>query len=246
MMYKNITTYLCCIFQLLHVAYSCAPPIPSNTTGPAPAFPTVTVGEDDYPDLATTGYVQNHFCLNVNNLTASIEFYTKTFGMRMIFTFWATEKMSITYLAHSQGGHNGSVYQTVSELNRNKNNMEGLLELIYYDYGHTNEHSSTIEHDTFSHLGVIVPDIHAAEKRFRENGVQVLRGAGKTATEEFEKKLARAYGLGKAWDENKQEVIDLLNVILESVPGINDFVFITDPDGNLIEIQPQDAPQIPL
>jgi lactoylglutathione lyase len=246
---KHLIGSLYLIVQLLSVAQSCAPPSlpPSNTTGPAAPFPTVVIGGNAYADLATTGFVLNHFCLNVNNLNASIEFYTKVFGMRLIFTFWATEKMSISYLAHSHGGKNGTAYQTVSELNQNKNNMEGLLELIYYDYDCTDEHPSTIELDnTFSHLGMVVPDIHAAQKRFEEFGVPVLRGAGETATEEFEKKLASAYGLGKAWDDNKEEVIDLLNVILASVPGINDFVFVTDPDGNLIEVQPQELPQIPI
>lgn len=247
---KSLIAPLFLGLQLLSSAKACSPPniAPSNTTGPAPAYPTVVVGSDDPADLATTGFTLSHFSLNVNNLTASVDFYTKVFGMRLIFEFWATEKMAISYLAHSHGGKNGTAYQTVSELNRNKNNMEGLLELIYYDYDGAEQHSSTIQSDnTFSHLGMVVPDIAAAGKRFEDHDVTVLRASGAPATEEFEERLSRVYGIRGVWGQDKQVAIDVLNTILQNVPAVSTILpFITDLDGNLIEVQPQELPQIPI
>ncbi|PGG98202.1 hypothetical protein GX51_06922 [Blastomyces parvus] len=166
--------------------------------------------------------------------------------MRLIFTFRATEKVSISYLAHSHGGKNGTAYQTTSELNRNKNNMEGLLELLHYDYD-SYKHPPTISLDnTFSHFGIVVPCVTRFQKRVDKLKLPILKRAGGEMTQEALEAVAKSHGLRKMWEENKLEAESLLLMLLESIPGFSDFIFMTDPDGNLIEVQPQELPQIPL
>lgn len=48
--------------------------------------------------------------------------------MRMIFLYDETEDYSIMYMAHSQGGKNGTGYQTGADMIAEKNNMQGLIE----------------------------------------------------------------------------------------------------------------------
>jgi lactoylglutathione lyase len=93
---------------------------------------TYTQGTDGPPDLATLGYFVNHIGLLVSNSTASREWYSKVLGMRHVFTFDNAGLLKITYMAHVQGGRNGTGFQTGPELVRDKNNLAGLVELIEY------------------------------------------------------------------------------------------------------------------
>jgi lactoylglutathione lyase len=91
-----------------------------------------TPGDDGPADVATTGYFVNHVALLVSNMTATREWYTKVFGMRHIFTVDLSEYYQIMYMGHSQGGRNGTGFQSGAEMNRDKNNMAGLMEFQTY------------------------------------------------------------------------------------------------------------------
>ncbi len=229
--------------QLLPEAMACTPQPPPSK--PNQKFPYTIKGTDDPADPVTMGFVMNHFSLNVKNVTRSVDFYTKVFGFRLIFIFRGTEKLSVAYLAHSHGGKNGTAYQTTSELNRNKNNMEGLLELVSYTDQDAELQASTQKSNTFSHLGIIVPDVAAAQRHFLRHGVTLLKRTGERERESARKQLAAAYGMSKPLRTNATEA-EILFTILNSVPSAMDFVTAVDPDGNLIEIQPQSATQLPL
>ena len=41
----------------------------------------------------------------------------------------------VMYMAHSQAGRNGRGYQTGAELERDKNNLGGLVEFVQYKVG---------------------------------------------------------------------------------------------------------------
>ena len=205
-------------------------------------FPKVEKGSDDPADYATTGYVLNHFALNVKNMTRSLEWYRDVLGLRLIFNFRATEKLSIAYMAHSHGGKNGTGYQTVSEMNRLKNNMEGLLELIHYDDPDADLVASTVKANTFSHYGLIVPDVPAAQARFEKLGVNILKKAGVGG--DLQGPIAEAYGLGSVFEKDPAEAEKIEKALLAT--GGQDFVIITDPDGNMIEVQSLYAPQLDL
>ena len=219
-------------------ASACAPPThPSNTTGGPPGF---ELGSDTPADPATLGYYSNHISLNVRNLTASIDFYARAFGYRHIFTMQPSDSLRIAYLGHSQGGRNGTGYQTAAELSRDKNNLAGLLEMISIDVdlaeGDLPKPSSE-RTNTFGHVGMIVPDIEAAQARLEALGdVEILKRCGEPIPRGG--KLAMAQGFSP---EVVEKLGDEFGVILEVMDVLNDrFVFVVDPDGNIVEIQPRE------
>ena len=90
----------------------------------------------------------------------------------------------------------GTAYQTTNELNRNKNNMEGLLELISFTRpSQDKQEPSTKVTNTFSHFGIIVPDVKAAQDRFDQFGWPILARAGDQGA--FPAELLNSYGLGE-------------------------------------------------
>lgn len=226
----------------LSVALACLPNLPRNDEANSTTFPRVERGSDDPADVATTGYSLNHFSLNVKNMTRSIQWYSDVLGLRLIFNFRATEKLSIAYLAHSHGGKNGTGYQTVSELNRHKNNMEGLLELVHYDDPAADLVPSTARANTFSHYGLIVHDVPAAQARFERLGVNILKRAGEA--HELKGPVAEAFGLGSVFERDPAEAEQIAQALLAT--GGMEFVIIADPDGNMIEVQSLFSPQLDL
>ena len=149
--------------------------------------------------METVGYNINHIGLNVANLTASLHFYVDLIGMRHIFTYHATPYFKIAYIGHIAGGYNGTGYQTPLELNRQKNNMKGLIEFVYIAPDATDPPpksplASTRKSNTFSHVGLVVPDIEATQKRLQEANVTILKTTG--ADPSSTGALPNAYGLG--------------------------------------------------
>ncbi|CAH0042697.1 unnamed protein product [Clonostachys rhizophaga] len=205
-----------------------------NSTGPP-----ITWGPDTPSDPATAGYFLNHFSINVKNLTATLDFYSRAFGLRHIFTVQASEHLSIAYMGHSQGGRNGTGYQTTAELNRDKNNAAGLVEMIYFDIPDKSHlQASSVRTNTFGHMGVIVPDVEAAQARLEAlPGVRILKRFGAPTESEGEVAIANGFppeALAQVSAEERATIAAVLSVINER------FLYVADPDGNIIEVQPQD------
>jgi len=112
------------------VAFGCNP---ANIARQAEGNDTLplkfTPGGDPPADPATLSYFINHIALQVSNITRSREWYSNVLGMRHIFTVEISPNYTITYMGHSQGGRNGTGFQTGLEMVRDKNNMAGLVEL---------------------------------------------------------------------------------------------------------------------
>jgi lactoylglutathione lyase len=206
------------------LTHACPPPSNSSSS-------PLVLGNDGPADLATTGYNLNHFGLIISNATATLHFYGKILGMRHVFTFSASPSYTIIYMGYSQGGKNGSAYQTGEELYRQKTNSEGLLEFIYPHNATTELEASTVRANTFSHVGIVVPDVRKAEARMREFGVEILKGVGVVPA--ADDPAAKAFGLG--------DDIGVAEEALEGVRmiGFSDFLIVKDPDGNAVEIQEQ-------
>ena len=97
---------------------------------------TYTPGDDPPADTDTVSYFVNHVGINVANLTRTSEWYSRVVGMRHVFTIDLEGGFSFMYMAHSQGGRNGTGFQTGAEMQRDKNNMAGMIEFQSYTVGH--------------------------------------------------------------------------------------------------------------
>lgn len=211
----------------------------SNSTHSQPN--PMQLGPDTPSAPETTGYFVNHLSLNVVNLTASMEFYTSVFGMRHVFTYRATEHLSFTYLSHSQGGRNGSAYQTTAEILRLKNNNAGHIELMHLDVPRSDTpvdkpgpKPESKRGNKMNHIGIIVPDLEAAQKRLEEFGVTIHKKIGEAVPEDGY--LGDKYWLGDAAENLSDEEFE---EIREGMRLFNWWtVFASDPDGNLLEILP--------
>ena len=192
------------------------------------------LGNDGPADPATIGYTINHFGLLVNNITASMHFYGEVLGMRHVFTYHASSAYAIAYLGHSQGGKNGTGYQSGAELYAQKTNTAGLLELMYLkdvNDAFPRFTPSTEVVNTFSHVGLVVPDVKATEARMIERGVRILKKSGADIVAGSDMTLA--FGILDGSVD-----IAATKAGIEAI-GFKDFLIIADPDGNMIEIQAQ-------
>jgi lactoylglutathione lyase len=121
----SITTIFCLGVPM---ALSCN--LQTNLTSPLPY--NQTIGDDCPADPATSSYFINHASVTVSNITATKEWYRDVLGMRHMFTVELSDKYTIMYMGHSQGGRNGRGYQEGKELARDKNNLAGLMEFVEY------------------------------------------------------------------------------------------------------------------
>lgn len=88
--------------------------------------------------------------------------------------------------------------------------------------------------NTLSHLGLIVPDIAAAQKRFDSLNVPILKHVGEMPTTDGDAIVARAWGFDPDVPEEVKSALAGIAGI-----GFQDFVIVADPDGNLLEVQQQ-------
>jgi hypothetical protein len=110
----------------------------------------------------------------------------------------------------------------VREINRQKNNMEGLLGLVHYSDPTEPLVPSTAHANTFGHFGVIVPDIPAAQARFEKLGVNFIKKAGEAA--KLEGPTAESYELGAVYERDPVEAEELYQAVL--APGLMDFALL--------------------
>ncbi|KAH7161193.1 hypothetical protein EDB81DRAFT_784037 [Dactylonectria macrodidyma] len=213
--------------------------IRSTSNNGTAKYPYPEMGSDAPADPETTGYFINHFSLNVMNLTASVDFYSQVFGLRKIFTLHVSEHYSITYMGHSHGGKNGTGYQTVDELNREKNNSEGLLELVSLDIPGNELPASTKKANTFGHIGMTVPDIEATQRRLEAySGVEIIKGFNE------DMKLPSDIATSSSLSPEAVALLDpaeLAFIMAVLSPALKGLIFVEDPDGNMIEIQPAEG-----
>ena len=127
-------------------------------------------------------------------------------------------------------------------MNRQKNNMAGLLELVHYDNPNANLVPSTKVTNTFSHLGLIVPDINATQTRLEHYGADILKNLGEEPKMDGE--IAFAYGIGDVAQRDPKGAEEIFNSLLK--PGSKDFIFVADPDGNYVEVESLYHPQLDL
>lgn len=202
-------------------------------------YPLTTLGPEG-SDPETTSYFFNHISLNVRNMTGSIEFYSSVLGMRLLFTVEVSPHASISYMGYSNGGKNGTGYQTTEELNRDKNNAQGLIELIWIGLPGAAGNSSTEVGNTFANLGLVVADPQSTEFRLDEYGVEIYKRFGADLPKDGP--FARATGLGGNLSGLSSEEFESIWITMNAFT--KESIYAADPDGNMIAIQGPRGPQL--
>ncbi|KAM0236948.1 hypothetical protein ACHAP5_009234 [Fusarium lateritium] len=208
-------------------------------------YPYPILGTDEASDILTTGYFINHLAFTAKNLTASIEFYSDVLGFRKLFTLQLSETYSITYLGHAQGGRYRTGYQTALEMNREKNNAQGLIEIYYVDVPVKNIESTSQRANTFGHVGVVVPDTKALQERLDTMPhVNVIKKFGEPFVNlDTDSVVGPAIGLSQS--VVAQLSLEEREAIVKGFGhSVDPLIFLTDPDGNFIELQPQEGAEL--
>ncbi|KAJ5160171.1 Glyoxalase/Bleomycin resistance protein/Dihydroxybiphenyl dioxygenase [Penicillium canariense] len=197
------------------------------------------IGDDGPAPAATLGFAINHFGLLTTNLTGMKHFYGDILGMRLLFDAHLTPEYTVTYMGYSQGGRNGTGFQSGAEMTRDKNNLYGLLELVQFNVSDDRLVGSTKRTNTFGHVGLIVADVEKAQTYLESRGVEILKRI-KEPLSGFTGSIQNAFGVGEFAGEHIAAKMALLKA--QSLIGMEMFLMVQDPDGNLVEIQQQDAP----
>lgn len=183
----------------------------------------LTIGTDPPASQSTYGYSLNHFALVVFDITSMRHFYGIVLGMRHIMTYQVSASYNVTFMGYpvSQSG-----FQTGEELPHDLTRRDGILEFLHASDGVQNVNDGKV--GRFSHMGIVVPDVRAAEKRVKEFGVLILKGLG-VDTIEPGSSVAKWWGLDYAR-------------VLEVRMGAKDMewgniLLVIDPDGNVVEVK---------
>ncbi|AHZ85337.1 lactoylglutathione lyase [Bdellovibrio bacteriovorus] len=133
------------------------------------------------PDKETQKYVFNHTMLRIKDPKASLDFYTRVLGMKLVrkldFAEW---KFSLYFLAYVP---EGTDVPTENEANaRYAFGREAVLELTHNwgteEQETTPYHNGNTEPRGFGHICISVPDIQQACARFESLGVNFQKRLG--------------------------------------------------------------------
>ncbi|KAI1261745.1 hypothetical protein F5Y18DRAFT_400337 [Xylariaceae sp. FL1019] len=231
-----LTTTLLWTF-LLAVHVRARPIVEEQSAGNGEA-PSLLIGpEGSDPD--TVGFFINHSSMNVKNFTRSVNFYRDVFGMRLLYTLQATEHYSITNMGHSSGGNNGTGYESTKTMIDNLTNMKGQIELLYLNVpGAEDLPAATETTQTYSHLGFVAPDILAMQARLESYNVPIHKRSGDPYP------ATGPASIGAGFDEKQRKMLsdeefDNINNIQSQLHSTS--IFCSDPDGNLLEVRPQEG-----
>lgn len=210
--------------------------LPSALSQELPDF--MTLGTDGPADKEVQSFHINHAGLNVHNLTASMDFYGNVLGMRHMITIQYTPSYSLTYMGFAQGGRNGTGFQTGAELFRDKNNIDGLIKLFHFADSKNTLAASTERTNTFANIGLVVPDLQAAQDRFEKHGVKIIKRIGEIDVPK-DGPLANATNIGPVSTSDAAEVDAVIQGLLTT--DFENILFVEDPDGNMVEIVKQNG-----
>lgn len=130
-------------------------------------------------DPATLGFTLNQTMLRVRDPAASVRFYTEVLGFTELMKLdFAEAKFSLYFLALLREGE--TVPEDAAERTRFTFSRETTLELTH-NWGTESDaefkgyHDGNSEPRGFGHLGISVPDVHAACERFERLGVPFVK-----------------------------------------------------------------------
>ncbi|KAK4447959.1 Glyoxalase/bleomycin resistance protein/ dioxygenase [Podospora aff. communis PSN243] len=218
-------TFLLALLPSLTLA---CPPLHPRQSEP---FPITTPGPPIPPSPSTAGYFLNHAALNVRNLTASITWYRDMLGYQLLFTHRVSPRYTVAYLAHSVLSDDATWPKTVEELTADmmSGRARGLLELLHFEYdgGREKRQDGGGVRSVFRHLGLIVPDMMAAQERMEGLGADMIKRVGEEV--DFEGPVGVAFG-----EEFAERYAEDAELITQALMGV---LLVLDLDGNMVEVQ---------
>ncbi|WAO91428.1 Lactoylglutathione lyase [Fusarium falciforme] len=219
--------------------------MPSQTTLPdLPHGQFLPNGLNDDPPLSqndpTIGYRLNHTMLRIRDPRKSLHFYINLMGMRTVFAM-NIGPVNAWYLGYPKTSeHQADLKKFGEETVQNLRQFEGLLELGHIK-GSENQPEGYYQNGNdppnlgFGHLGFTVPDVPAALKRLKDNGVEVVKDLGEATTRASISitKWENEHGIGVEEEGTDTEIHSTFKEMYKNV------AYVKDPDGYLIELIPQ-------
>ncbi|GAO49939.1 hypothetical protein G7K_4075-t1 [Saitoella complicata NRRL Y-17804] len=139
-------------------------------------------GTDGPQPEETIGFNLNHLCIRIRDPEVSLKFYRDVLGLRRIFTVDGNA-YTVYYLGYPK---DAGKHQSGEELLNERLHRSGLLELIHV-HGSENDNWPAYTQDHpyrrgFCHIGITVPDMHAAMARMKEHNVKIIKDIGELPT----------------------------------------------------------------
>ncbi|XP_006004591.1 lactoylglutathione lyase [Latimeria chalumnae] len=129
------------------------------------------------PDPSTKDFMMQQTMLRVKDPKKSLEFYTKVLGMTFLQKFdFPSMKFSLYFLGYED---KTEIPADMKERTAWTFSRMAAIELTH-NWGTENEagqayHNGNSDPRGFGHIGIAVPDVYAACKRFEELGVQFVK-----------------------------------------------------------------------
>nr|XP_033793307.1 lactoylglutathione lyase [Geotrypetes seraphini] len=128
------------------------------------------------PDPCTKDFMMQQTMLRIKDPKKSLEFYTKVLGMTLLQKYdFPSMKFSLYFLAYED---KNDIPKDVKERIAWTFSRKATIELTH-NWGTENEekgyHNGNSDPRGFGHIGLAVPDVHAACKRFEELGVTFVK-----------------------------------------------------------------------
>lgn len=186
-----------------------------------------TIGTDPKQPSETIGYSLNHFALVVEDIDAIMRFYGEILGFRHIVTHEVSPTYHVTYMAYPS---NQAGLQTGEEMLRSLRRREGLIEFLHpignggLTSGCAQVHVKTCG---FSHMGIVVPDVKAAEQRMKDFEVPILEALGI-------QQMGPGSEAAHWWGLDEVHAIEA--VAGSKAMGFENILLVADPEGNVVEL----------
>ena len=135
-----------------------------------------------------------------------------------------------------KGGRNGTAFQTGAEFLRHENYSGGLIKLLYFDNSENALTPSTAHTTALVNIGLVVPDLRAAEERLSRYGVPIAKRVGSVDVESGGP-VAIAWNIGPTSTFNESEAEELVRGFMST--DLEILAFVEEPNGNMIEIVEQ-------
>lgn len=121
---------------------------------------------------------------------------------------------------------------------RDKNNSGGLIKLLHFSSSADQPIASAERTKTFANIGLVVPDVVAAQQRLDRYSVTIVKRVGETDLA-VDGPVAKAFGVGPTATSNVTEVEEIVKGLIGT--DLENLLFVLDPDGNMLEVVEQNG-----